>query len=118
MNIFALSSGKGPSGIAIIRISGPGTLDVCKSLTGEKSIKSSEINLCKFIDPKNKKVIDPEAILLWFPKPHSFTGDDLAGSLHISNAVISFLPKSYPNKKIAEWLNQVNLLKLPFKTTK
>ena len=30
MNIFALSTGKGPSGIAIVRISGPQTLDICK----------------------------------------------------------------------------------------
>ena len=36
MNIFALSSGKGPSGIAIVRISGPQTLNICKSLTNEK----------------------------------------------------------------------------------
>ena len=55
MNIFALSSGKGPSGIAIVRISGPQTLNICKALTNEKNIKSNEINLCKFIDPKNKK---------------------------------------------------------------
>ena len=40
MNIFALSSGKGPSGIAIVRISGPQTLDICKSLTDEKNIES------------------------------------------------------------------------------
>ncbi len=106
MNIFALSSGKGPSGIAIVRISGPQTLDICKSLTDEKNIKSNVINLCKFIDPKNKKVIDPEAILLWFPKPNSFTGDDLA-ELHIhgSNAIISYLLKvlsDYENCRLAE----------------
>ena len=100
MNIFALSSGKGPSGIAIVRISGPQTLNICKSLTNEKNIKSNEINLCKFIDPKNQKVIDPEAVLLWFPKPHSFTGDDLA-ELHIhgSNAVISYLLKVLSDQK-------------------
>ena len=40
MNIFALSSGKGPSGIAIVRISGPQTLNICKSLTTEKKILS------------------------------------------------------------------------------
>ena len=57
MNIFALSSGKGPSGIAIVRISGPQTLNICKSLTNEKNIKSNEINLCKFIDPKITKLL-------------------------------------------------------------
>ena len=60
MNIFALSSGKGPSGIAIVRISGPQTLDICKSLTNEKNIRSNQINLCKFIDPKNKKLLIPK----------------------------------------------------------
>ena len=67
MNIFALSSGKGPSGIAIIRISGPQTLDICKALTNEKNIKSNEINLCKFIDPKNKKSLIPKHYFYGFP---------------------------------------------------
>ena len=33
MSIFALSSGRGPSGIAIIRISGSETLKICQDLT-------------------------------------------------------------------------------------
>ena len=48
MNIFALSSGKGPSGIAIIRISGPQTLDICKLLTSEKNIKILDIKRNEF----------------------------------------------------------------------
>ena len=36
MNIFALSSGRGPCGIAIIRISGPDTLSICKLISKEK----------------------------------------------------------------------------------
>ena len=67
MNIFALSSGKGPSGIAIVRISGPQTLDICKSLTNEKNIKSNEINLCKFIDlEKIKKLLIPKPYFYGF----------------------------------------------------
>ena len=69
MNIYALSSGRGPSGIAIVRISGKSSLQVCKNLTQLKEIKSNEINFCKFYDPKTKNVIDPEALLLWFPAP-------------------------------------------------
>ena len=45
MNIFALSSGKGPSGIAIVRISGPQTLNICKSLTNEKNITNMQIKI-------------------------------------------------------------------------
>ena len=41
MNIYALSSGRGPSGIAIIRISGKDTLKVCKNLTKLEEIKKS-----------------------------------------------------------------------------
>ena len=89
MNIYALSSGRGPSGIAIVRISGKDTLKVCKNLTKLKTINSNGVNHCKFYDPKNDKIIDPEALLLWFPGPNSYTGDDLAElQVHGSNAVI------------------------------
>ena len=73
MNIYALSSGRGPSGIAIVRISGKDTLKICKSLTKLKEINSNEVNYCKLHDPKNNKVIDPEALLLCFPGPNSYT---------------------------------------------
>jgi len=95
MNIYALSSGRGPSGIAIVRISGKSSLKVCKNLTQLKEIKSNEVNFCKFYDPKTKNVIDPEALLLWFPAPNSYTGDDLAEfQVHGSNAVINALLKA------------------------
>ena len=92
MNIYALSSGRGPSGIAIVRISGRGTLKICQNLTKSKDIKSNEVNFCKFYDPKSDNVIDPEALLLWFPGPNSYTGEDLAElQIHGSNAVINAL---------------------------
>ena len=93
MNIYALSSGRGPSGIAILRLSGKDTLNLCKKITKLENIKANEVNFCKFYDAKNGNIIDPESILLWFPKPNSYTGDDLAEfHVHGSNAVInSFL---------------------------
>jgi tRNA modification GTPase len=92
MNIYALSSGRGPCGIAIIRISGKDALQVCKNLTKLKKLKSNEVNYCKFYDPKSSNIIDPEALLLWFPAPNSYTGDDLAEfHVHGSNAVINSL---------------------------
>ena len=106
MNIYALSSGRGPSGIAIVRISGKGTLQVCKNLTQIKELKSNEVNYCKVYDPKNNSIIDPEALLLWFPAPNSYTGDDLAEfQVHGSNAVISALLKvlaEHDNCRLAE----------------
>ena len=100
MNIFALSSGRGPCGIAIIRMSGPDTLSICKLISKEKKIKENEINLCKLFDPSNGTIIDPEALILWFPKPNSFTGDDLAEfHVHGSNAIISYFLKVLSSQK-------------------
>ena len=59
MNIYALSSGRGPSGIAIVRVSGKGTLQICKNLTQLKELKSNEVNYCKFYDPNSNNIIDP-----------------------------------------------------------
>ena len=89
MNIYALSSGRGPSGIAIIRLSGKATTKIAKLITKQEEKNTREINLCKFYDPSNDSLID-EGLLLFFPSPNSFTGDDLAEfHVHGSNAVIT-----------------------------
>ena len=89
MNIYALSSGRGPSGIAIIRLSGKDTLKITELITKKKKINTKEINLSKFYDPSNNSLID-EGLLLLFPTPNSFTGDNLAEfHIHGSNAVIT-----------------------------
>ena len=88
MNIYALSSGRGPSGIAIIRLSGKDTLKITELITKKKKINAKEINLCKFYNPSDDSLVD-EGLLLLFPSPNSFTGDDLAEyHVHGSNAVI------------------------------
>ena len=89
MNIFALSTGRGPSGIAIIRLTGKDSLQISKQITKKNNIKSKEVNICKFHDPSSVTVID-EGLLLWSPGPNSYTGEDLA-EFHTngSNAVIS-----------------------------
>ena len=93
MNIYALSSGRGPSGIAIIRLSGPEAIKIGKKITKKKELNSDRLNLCKFYDPINGKIID-EGILLCFIKPNSFTGDNLLEfHIHGSNAVITYFLK-------------------------
>ncbi len=90
MNIYALSSGRGPSGIAIIRLSGKEALNISELITQKKILKFKEINLCKFYNPSNKTLID-EGLLLSFPGPNSFTGDNLVEfHIHGSNAVINY----------------------------
>lgn len=90
MNIYALSSGRGPSGIAIIRLSGKDALKISESIIKKKILKSKAISFCKFFNPLNNNLID-EGLLLSFPGPNSFTGDDLVEfHIHGSNAVISY----------------------------
>ena len=119
MNIYALSSGRGPSGIAIIRISGNDTLNICQKLTKIKDVKVNMVNFCKFYDPKNNSVIDPESILLWFPRPNSYTGDDLA-ELHVhgSNAVINTLLKVLSEQENCRLAEPGEFTKLAFQNNK
>ena len=119
MSIFALSSGRGPSGIAIIRISGRETLRICQDLTQLKDIKSNEVNFCKFYDPKNDNIIDPEALLLWFPSPNSYTGEDLAElQIHGSNAVINALLRVLSEQKNCRLAEPGEFTKIAFQNDK
>ena len=119
MNIFALSSGRGPSGIAIVRISGKETLKICKNLTKLKNIKENQVNFCKFYDPKNDRVIDPEALLLWFPGPNSYTGEDLAElQIHGSNAVINELLKVLSDRQNCRLAEPGEFTKIAFQNDK
>ena len=119
MNIYALSSGRGPSGIAIVRISGKETLSICQKLTKLKDIKSNKVNFCKFYDPKNNNVIDPEALLLWFPGPNSYTGEDLAElQIHGSNAVINALLNVLSEQKNCRIAEPGEFTKLAFQNDK
>ena len=119
MNIYALSSGRGPSGIAIVRISGTETLKICQNLTKSKDIKSNEVNFCKFYDPKNDSVIDPEALLLWFPGPNSYTGEDLAElQIHGSNAVINALLRVLSEQKNCRLAEPGEFTKIAFQNDK
>ena len=119
MNIYALSSGKGPSGIAIVRISGNETLNICQNLTKSKDIKANEINFCKFYDPKSDNVIDPEALLLWFPGPNSYTGEDLAElQIHGSNAVINALLRVLSEQKNCRLAEPGEFTKIAFQNDK
>ena len=119
MNIYALSSGRGPSGIAILRLSGKDTLKLCQKITKLENIQANEVNFCKFYDPKNGNIIDPESILLWFPKPNSYTGDDLAEfHVHGSNAVINSFLKVLSEQENCRLAESGEFTKLAFQNDK
>lgn len=79
--IFALSSGAGVAGIAVIRLSGPDTLEALRHLTGRKEFRPRYAHYCTLKDWETGETLD-QALVLFFPAPHSFTGEDVA-ELHI-----------------------------------
>jgi tRNA modification GTPase len=88
MTIYALSTGPGISGLAVIRVSGNNTADVVKKLTGAKLPIARTATLVKFNKNGGKELID-EGVIIWFPRPNSYTGEDLAEfHVHGSRAVI------------------------------
>jgi|TARA_Y100000310_G_scaffold307063_1_gene348851 tRNA modification GTPase len=89
MTIYALSSGPGISGIAVIRVSGKNTAEVIKKLTGSELPSPRVATLKKFNKNGEKELID-EGVIIWFPGPNSYTGEDLAEfHVHGSRAVIN-----------------------------
>ena len=88
MTIFALSTGPGVSGVAIIRISGPDASLVIEKLTGKNLPSPRMATLRKINNISTSELID-EAIILWFPGPHSYTGEDMAEiQVHGGKAVV------------------------------
>jgi len=88
MTIYALSTGPGTSGIAIIRISGSETSKVIKSLTS-KEIPAPRIATLRKINNINTSELIDEGIILWFPGPDSYTGEDMAEiHVHGGNAIV------------------------------
>jgi len=81
MTIYALSSGPGLSGVAILRISGAEASKVIKSLTGKELPKPRMATLRKINNINTSELID-EGIIIWFPGPESYTGEDMA-EIHV-----------------------------------
>jgi len=94
VTIYALSSGPGTAGIAVIRVSGKNTVQVIKKLTGSQLPKPRVATLKKFNKNGGKELID-EGVIIWFPAPNSYTGEDLAEfHVHGSRAVIKAMQSS------------------------
>ena len=86
--IFALSSGRPPAAIAVVRISGPRAGHALKVLAGRLP-EPRKAALARVRDPASGEAID-EALALWFPGPNSETGEDIAElQLHGGRAVIA-----------------------------
>jgi len=94
MTIYALSSGPGISGIAVIRISGQETAKAIELLTGKTPPTPRMATLRKINKFNTSELID-KGIILWFPGPESYTGEDMAEiQVHGSKAVVDALHSS------------------------
>jgi tRNA modification GTPase len=86
--IFALSSGRPPAAIAVVRVSGPRAGAALKALC-EKNPEPRHATFVRVRDPQSRAPID-DALALWFPAPQSETGEDVAElQLHGGRAVIA-----------------------------
>tara|TARA_Y100001970_G_scaffold237377_1_gene297810 strand:+ start:13305 stop:14636 length:1332 start_codon:yes stop_codon:yes gene_type:complete len=123
MTIYALSSGPGISGIAVIRLSGNKTKIIISSITKGKFPKERMSTLKKLINPTTNELID-ESIVIWFKGPNSYTGEDMAelqvhGSKAVVQEILNVLERfddcrlAEPGEftKLAFQNNKINLLK-------
>jgi tRNA modification GTPase len=78
--IYALASAAGRAGVAVWRLSGGRAAEVLTALTGRPLPPPRRATLVRLTDPSGD-VID-DGLALWFPAPHSFTGEDVA-ELHL-----------------------------------
>ncbi len=94
--VFAVASGKGVAGIHVVRLSGPHCRQVLTGMTGgvPKPRYAALRNLRRY---GSDKIID-EALVLWFPAPSSYTGEDVVefhvhGSLAVTRLLFTELMK-------------------------
>ena len=123
MTIYALSSGPGLAGISVIRVSGPDTKKVILKLTNKELPEPRVASRRKINKIEDNKLID-EGILIWFPGPRSYTGEDMAefhvhgskavvDAIHASLSIIDGCRLAEPGEftKIAFQNGKINLLK-------
>ena len=79
--IYALASGQGRAGVALVRISGPHAEAALSALTSGANMTPRVAKLVRLVHPHSGETLD-DALVLWFAAPASFTGEDVA-ELHI-----------------------------------
>ncbi|KAF3771227.1 hypothetical protein M406DRAFT_336710 [Cryphonectria parasitica EP155] len=100
--IYALSSGQGRAGIAVIRVSGPACQDVYRSLCPGKQLPKPRYAAVRTLydpeRPDKTHILDSEAVTLYLPAPKTVTGEDVL-ELHVHGgpatikAVLGAIPR-------------------------
>lgn len=71
--ICAIATPPGQGGIGVVRISGPGVTDIARNLVG----KTPAPHQARFVSVRSGDDIIDQGLALFFPAPHSFTGEDV-----------------------------------------
>jgi len=73
--IAAIATASGVASIAIVRISGPDAYEIARRMSAPKELDAREARLSTIYDMEGE-IID-RGILIYFPSPRSFTGEDI-----------------------------------------
>ena len=103
--IFAPATAAGASGVAVFRLSGPHARAALEAVSGKSSPAPRMAALRRLVDPVSHETID-HALVLFFPAPHSFTGEDVVelhthGGRAVWQAVTEAL-SALPHLRLAE----------------
>ena len=118
MTIYALSTGPGVAGIAIIRISGPETSEVVNRLT-KGGLPPPRLATLRKINNINTSELIDEGIIIWFPGPESYTGEDMAEiHVHGGKSVVLAVQKEISTMKNCRLAEPGEFTKLAFQNGK
>ena len=91
--IFALASGAGRAGVAVVRVSGPAARFCVQTLT-RKAPPAPRRAVVRRLRTGSGEIFD-RALVLWFPAPDSLTGEDVAEfQVHGGRAVLAALSEA------------------------
>lgn len=79
--IYALSSGRGKAGVAVVRLSGPAAVAALQAVSGAAASPHRLMTRVRLRDPDNERVLD-DGLAVLFRAPESYTGEDVV-ELHV-----------------------------------
>jgi tRNA modification GTPase len=102
--IFALASAPGRAGVAVWRVSGPAAAVIFKTLL-RIAVPEPRLAVRAYLRGDSDEIVD-DGLALWFPAPHSFTGEDVA-ELHLHGGMAALAAAqhalaSVPGFRLAE----------------
>ncbi len=74
--IVAIATAPGRGGVGVVRLSGPQALSIASVIVGERSLSPRVAHFRRFRDQAGETL--DEGLVITFPAPHSFTGEDVA----------------------------------------